>query len=298
MPSAYNVQEGFQYVQLVNSALPIFTFYKPQALSAVESAGPGTMGFNPSGSGAYYSGSGFVHTGSIYYAADLQRYRILRDKVVGWEDLVPSASSAVAANLQAVTTAGNQTSESVNITGSLTNGSAVAASNFLQSHAEGNSTTTFGFYSHTEGLQTTTTGNYSHAEGLSTTAVGDASHAEGSFTRTTGVAAHAEGSSTVAFGDYSHAEGFNTTAIAKYQHVQGLSNIPLGGEGTFIIGNGTVATPSNLVYASGSQVQVTGSLNTTEGIYITPTWRIIPSASNLVVEKFNGSAWTQSGIFS
>jgi hypothetical protein len=44
-------------------------------------------------------------------------------------------------------------------------------------------------------------------------------------------------------------------------------------------------------------ISITGSLNTTAGVYITPTWRIITSASNLVVEKFDGSTWLQSGIF-
>jgi hypothetical protein len=152
MPQAYNVQEGFQYVPLVTTALPIFTFYKPQALSAAESAGPGTMGFNPSGSGAYYSGSNFVQTGSIYYAADLQRYRILKNKATGWEDLVPTGSSAVAFPY----TGSAQITGSLGVTGSI---------------SQGDSNIAFGQFSHAEGSITTAKGENSHTEGRITVAI-------------------------------------------------------------------------------------------------------------------------------
>ena len=95
LPTTYNSSEGYQFVPLATQNSAVFTFFKAPALSVAESAGP--LMFAPSGSGAYYSGSGFVHTGSIYYAADLQRYRILKNKSIGWEDLVPTGSAPTSA---------------------------------------------------------------------------------------------------------------------------------------------------------------------------------------------------------
>ena len=129
------------------------------------------------------------------------------------------------------------------------------------SHAEGSGTTASEQYSHAEGNSTVATGNSSHAEGLSTIASGSYSHAEGSNTRASGQASHAEGVFTIATGDYSHAEGLLTVASGAYQHVQGQYNISSSAQSAFIVGNGTSdATRSNLIFASGSQVQITGSL--------------------------------------
>ena len=115
------------------------------------------------------------------------------------------------------------------------------------SHAEGVSTTTIGFASHAEGYITTAQGYYSHAEGDSTQANGNGSHAEGYFTN--------------ANGHYSHAEGRGTVAQGNYQHVQGQYNITSSAQSAFIVGNGTAdGARSNLIFASGSQVQITGSL--------------------------------------
>jgi hypothetical protein len=80
-------------------------------------------------------------------------------------------------------------------------------------------------------------------------------------------AAHAEGYSSIALGEASHAEGNNTAAFGNYQHVQGEYNLPSTNPGAFIIGNGyydsntNVNVRSNLVYASGSSMQVTGSID-------------------------------------
>jgi hypothetical protein len=170
-------------------------------------------------------------------------------------------------------------SGSLNITGSLSQGSGTQASGVFShaegqstqaigdgSHAEGQSTQAIGEYSHAEGIETTAQGAYSHAEGDSTTAIGTSSHAEGASTTATGPYSHAEGSNTQAIGAYSHAEGLDTIASGSYQHVQGQFNLSSSAQSAFIIGNGTSdASRSNLVFASGSQFQVTGSVIATTG---------------------------------
>ena len=129
------------------------------------------------------------------------------------------------------------------------------------SHAEGDSTSAMGISSHAEGEQTYTEGYASHAEGIATSASGDYSHAEGEGTLAKGYASYAEGGFTFAGGDYSHAAGIYTSASADYQSVIGNSNKPSPNPSAFIIGNGTgPGNESNLLYASGSNVQITGSL--------------------------------------
>jgi hypothetical protein len=106
------------------------------------------------------------------------------------------------------------------------------------------------------------TGEYSHAEGSITKAIGDYSHAEGDNTQAVGNYSHAEGQDTIALGQYSHAEGFNTIASANYQHVQGQFNATSSVPAAFIVGNGTDdGNRSNLIYAAGNEVGITGSLN-------------------------------------
>jgi len=69
------------------------------------------------------------------------------------------------------------------------------------------------------------------------------------------------GLSCIATGSYSHAEGLGTIASGDYQHAQGAYNISSSLPSSFIIGNGTSAgNRSNLVFASGSTFQITGSL--------------------------------------
>ena len=182
-------------------------------------------------------------------------------------------------------------SGAIDIVGNLTQGLAVTASG-LYSHAQGELTIASGDYSHAEGNYTTASGNYSHAEGYNTQATGSAAHAEGASTRAFGSSAHAEGVLTLASGPAAHAEGSNTQATAQaahaegsntqataqashaegfwtiasgsYQHVQGQYNMSSSAQSAFIIGNGTSgANRSNLVFASGSQFQITGSLTST-----------------------------------
>jgi hypothetical protein len=170
-------------------------------------------------------------------------------------------------------------SGSLNITGSLSQGSGTQVSGVFShaegqstqaigdgSHAEGQSTQAIGEYSHAEGIETTAQGAYSHAEGDSTTAIGTGAHAEGASTTATGPYSHAEGSNTQAIGAYSHAEGLGTRSSGSYQHVQGQFNLSSSAQSAFIVGNGTSdASRSNLVFASGSQFQVTGSVIATTG---------------------------------
>ena len=142
------------------------------------------------------------------------------------------------------------------------------------SHAEGNSTQTVGEFSHAEGYWTQTLGSASHAEGRQTLASGSYSHAEGYQTISSGAYSHAEGDNTISIGqyshaegletqtkaNYSHAEGWGTIASGAYQHVQGQYNLPSTAQSAFIIGNGTLGSESNLVFASGSTFQISGSL--------------------------------------
>jgi len=128
------------------------------------------------------------------------------------------------------------------------------------SHAQGLSTRANANYSHAEGSSSVASGIASHAEGISTLASGLYSHAEGSFTTASGVASHAEGAGTVASANYSHAGGLYTVASGSYQAVIGSYNLASLNSSAFIIGNGTNVTRKNLLYASGSNVQITGSL--------------------------------------
>jgi hypothetical protein len=144
----------------------------------------------------------------------------------------------------------------------------------LYSHAEGRNTISSGSDSHAEGRNTIAYGPYSHAEGYYTLASGDGAHAEGFATTASGVASHAEGQQTLASGQSSHAEGISTVASGLGQHVQGQWNISSSAVSAFILGNGNSAsTRSNLIFASGSQVEITGSLIvssslTTQGSHI------------------------------
>jgi hypothetical protein len=138
------------------------------------------------------------------------------------------------------------------------------------SHAEGRGTFSSGQYSHAEGGFTTTNGNYSHAEGNGTNSQGQYSHAEGFDTLSFGEYSHAEGWSTRAYGQASHTEGIGTITSASYQHTQGTFNLTSSITGAFIHGNGTSdLNRSNLIFAAGNQVQITGSLVVTGSLIVT-----------------------------
>ena len=123
-------------------------------------------------------------------------------------------------------------------------------------------------------------GNGSHAEGVNTVANGDGSHAEGRSTTSTGNFSHTEGASTFASGYASHAEGFSTIASGSYQHVQGQFNIESSAQSAFIHGNGTSdLNRSNLIFASESEVQITGSLSVSGSITGAITGSLFGTAS-------------------
>ena len=136
----------------------------------------------------------------------------------------------------------------------------------ISSHAEGDRTIASGYAAHAEGFNTTASGDYSHAGGSVTKAIGDYSHAEGDYTQAVGNYSHAEGTETIALGQYSHAEGLNTIASASYQHVQGQWNATSSVPAAFIVGNGTDdSNRSNLIYAAGNEVQISGSIYLSSG---------------------------------
>jgi hypothetical protein len=166
------------------------------------------------------------------------------------------------------------------------------------SHAEGEGTTANGYASHAEGGSTAANNDYCHAEGVNTVADGNYSHAEGDSTTATGVASHAEGASTTANGYASHAEGNSTIANGDYQHVQGQYNIASSIAGAFIIGNGADdSTRRNLVFTSGSEFQVTGSLLISGSITSTNTITCVSlTETSTRNKKYNIQPLIQSNI--
>ena len=134
------------------------------------------------------------------------------------------------------------------------------------------------------------TGEYSHAEGSITKATGDYSHAEGDNTQAKGDYSHAEGQETIASGSYSHAEGLQTIALADHQHVQGQFNATSSVPAAFIVGNGTDnSNRSNLIYAAGNEVQISGSVKVfgsiTGSLFGTASW-----AQNAVTASYVAAA--------
>jgi hypothetical protein len=180
------------------------------------------------------------------------------------------------------------TSTQATATGSHTEGqSTLASANYA--HAEGFSTTAMASFAHAEGFQSVARGAGSHAEGQNTLAQGLQSHAEGSLTWAQGNQSHAEGYNTTSSGAYSHAEGESTSAggtashtaglgtitNASYQYAIGQYNLTMPTSPySFIIGNGVSnASRSNLVFASGSLFQITGSasISSTLNVFSTLT---------------------------
>jgi hypothetical protein len=142
---------------------------------------------------------------------------------------------------------------------------------------------------------TNTIGYTSHAEGRSAQSIGASSHAEGLFTQTIGDYSHAEGANTQAIGIASHAAGLNTVASGSYQSVIGQYNISSSAQSAFIIGNGTSnANRSNLLFASGSTVQISGSLSVTGSTNLTGNLSLTGSA-NILSGSASGSFVTNLG---
>ena len=145
------------------------------------------------------------------------------------------------------------------------------------------------------------TGEYSHAEGSITKATGDYSHAEGDNTQAIGNYSHAEGQDTIALGQYSHAEGYNTITSASYQHVQGQWNATSSVPAAFIVGNGTDNNNrSNLIYAAGNEVQISGSLivngSITGSLFGTASWANNATTASYVLGLQNSNQITTGSI--
>jgi hypothetical protein len=205
----------------------------------------------------------------------------------------------------------------LDVAGTVVHGQATTATGNY-SHAEGVDTLTTGEASHAEGTETVASGNYSHAEGASSISSGATSHAEGSSTLSSGYSSHAEGISTIASGAYSHAEGSGTLALGIASHAEGLGtiaqgdyqltigqyNISLPDQSAFIIGNGIDdSNRSNLLFASGSEIQITGSLSVsgsiTGSLYGTASWAENAQTATLALtaSSFSGqnfATFTQS----
>jgi hypothetical protein len=199
--------------------------------------------------------------------------------------LTGSTGGGSVGTLQSVTTAGNQTSASIVITGSLSQGNLNRASG-QDSHAEGIATLSSGIASHTEGRFTTAVGEGSHAEGVNTVALGFNSHAEGRLGIAFGFASHTEGEGCGAYANYSHvggnyseargdhsfAHGWSVISGDKHQFVVGQYNQRVSGSGSFIVGGGpNDFQRTNLIYTTGSVLQINGSLQITGSVSILNT---------------------------
>jgi hypothetical protein len=106
-------------------------------------------------------------------------------------------------------------------------------------------------------------GYWSIAQGYFTKAYGTAAYVRGNQTIANGDASSAIGNYSVSSGEASFASGYYVSTVDLAQHVFGIRNIPISGAGAFIIGNGQPSyggTPSNLLFAQGTTVQITGSL--------------------------------------
>jgi hypothetical protein len=159
------------------------------------------------------------------------------------------------------------------------------------SHAEGRQNLASGDYSHTQGTQNTSSGNYSFTAGLQNKATntytfaaglqnivsGNSSAAFGYLNNVSGQSAFSLGNFNSASGQYSFASGYRTkaqgfasftsgyftSASGDYQIVVGAFNETSNTSSyAFIVGGGTgtaLITQKNLIFASGSQFQLSGS---------------------------------------
>ena len=195
----------------------------------------------------------------------------VRDNLINMTDslLFNSGSQGITGSLAvgvALSTSGNYsvavgTGSLASGFGSFAHGRFTTASGFY-SHAQGNLTSATSLNAHAEGQNTVASGASSHAEGQNTLASNTGAHSEGNATTASGTFSHSEGFSTVALGNYSHTEGIGTIASGSFQHVQGQYNRATTDDAAFILGNGTDNNNrSNLIFAAGNTVQITGSLN-------------------------------------
>jgi hypothetical protein len=141
------------------------------------------------------------------------------------------------------------------------------------SHASGLQNSSSGNYSFTAGLQNKATNTYTFAAGLQNMVSGNGAAAFGYLNHVDGQMAFSIGNSNSASGQYSFASGLNTkaqgvasftagyftSASGDYQTVVGILNEFSTSPYAFIVGGGTGASKKTLLFASGSQFQLSGS---------------------------------------
>jgi hypothetical protein len=211
----------------------------------------------PSITGSLFGTSSWAVSASWAPSQTIDTSRIVTGSVTASVNVDQTSFSIVSSSVSLLTSYKN---------GALNHGEGSVASG-LWSHAESYYTRATGNYSYAQGENTFAPGFAAHAEGFYTTASGDSSHAEGEQTVTYGYHSHAEGRQTMTLGQASHAEGYNTVALGNYQHVQGQFNRSSSIQSAFIVGNGTSdSNRSNLIFAAGSTLQITGSLQVSDSI--------------------------------
>ena len=228
-----------------------------------------------------FSSSGVAPSNSQYVSITVNQY-VGRTVATN----VPSASIAVSSSY--ATTASYAANAASVPAGTVSSSTQIVAFGFATTGSNsfnGNQTITGSLIQGLEG--NIATGENSHAEGSITKAIGNYSHAEGDNTQAIGDYSHAEGQETIASGSYSHAEGYQTIALANHQHVQGQYNAVSSVPSAFIVGNGTDdSNRSNLIYAAGNEVQITGSLKVTNGI----TGSLYGTASRALTASYAANA--------
>ena len=222
-----------------------------------------TNGFvvNSAISGSTFTGSVRVISGS-FSGSGAQLYDIPFSGLTGDSYRIASGSATASIKIDGNNTGSFHVNTEVDITGSLYVSGSLSSMDTYISGTLGVLGAAVFSGSLTQGaLNARATGLGSHAEGSGSLAQGIYSHAEGQLTTAGGQYTHAEGRSTIANANYSHAEGFGTQTAGLYQHAQGTYNIALTDVAAFMIGNGASAlSRSNLMFASGNLVQITGSL--------------------------------------
>ena len=141
------------------------------------------------------------------------------------------------------------------------------------SHASGLQNSSSGNYSFTAGLQNKATSTYTFAVGMQNTVSGNGSAVFGYVNNVNGQNAFSVGTSNSASGQYSFASGeqtkaqgagsftagYSTSASGNFQTAVGTFNEFSTSPYAFIIGGGTLASRKTLLFASGSEFQLSGS---------------------------------------
>lgn len=239
-----------------------------------------------------FSGSGTILSASFALSASLSSTASYINPLT--QSLIVSGSGTFTNGL--IVTGSSSVTGSLTVTGSYTLGDRVTASG-LYATSIGRLVTASGDYSFAHGNVSKAIGAYSFAQGVISIAQGNYSHAEGDTTIAWGNTSHAEGGNTFALGNYSHAEGYYTSASADYQHVEGKYNL-VNNNALWIVGNGTsVSNRSNIIQATTSSVEITGSLFTSGSGTFTNGLTITGSTLGLGNVFFDGYLTSSQAIY-